>query len=97
MAIARSNVFVSNGLVSRAINAWQVGWPLRAARLTREADMLAIAKRFIADRSGATAVEYGIILAVLSLVIVSGIQLSGDAVQNVWVRIANKIDESWRN
>lgn len=30
-------------------------------------------RRFLADKSGATAIEYGLIIAVLSLVIVAGV------------------------
>lgn len=51
---------------------------------------------FLKSRRGATAVEYSLIVAVLSLAIVSGVQLAGDSIQNVWFRIANTIDESWR-
>jgi pilus assembly protein Flp/PilA len=38
-------------------------------------------RRFLADTSGATAIEYGLIIAVLSLVIVGGIGQAADAIQ----------------
>ena len=38
-------------------------------------------RRFLADTSGATAIEYGLIIAVLSLVIVGGVGQAGNAIQ----------------
>ena len=40
--------------------------------------------RFLSDETGATAVEYGIIASVLSIVIVSGIGFALDAVKWLW-------------
>jgi pilus assembly protein Flp/PilA len=51
-------------------------------------------KRFRDDRSGATAIEYGIIIVVLSLTIIAGINHAGNEVQNMWVRIANMFESS---
>ena len=52
-------------------------------------------KRFVTDRSGATAVEYGILVMVLSLAIVGGVETAGNSLQNMWGRIATRLDESW--
>ena len=52
-------------------------------------------KRFLTDRSAATAVEYGILVMVLSLVIVGGVEFTGNSLQNMWGRIATSLDESW--
>jgi pilus assembly protein Flp/PilA len=41
-------------------------------------------RRFLADTSGATAIEYGLIIAVLSLVIVGGIGQAADAIQSMF-------------
>ena len=41
-------------------------------------------RRFLADKGGATAIEYGLIIAVLSLVIVAGIGAAGDAIQSMF-------------
>jgi pilus assembly protein Flp/PilA len=41
-------------------------------------------RRFLADRNGATAIEYGLIIAVLSLVIVAGIGQAGNAIQGMF-------------
>lgn len=51
--------------------------------------------KFLADRRGATAVEYGLIVGVLSLAIVSGVGLAGDSLKNVWLNLANVVDSSW--
>ena len=47
-------------------------------------DVMQLIRRFLADRSGATAIEYGLIIAVLSLVIVGGIGQVGDAIQSMF-------------
>jgi len=39
-------------------------------------------KRFLYDESGATAVEYGIIAALLSITIIAGAALVGDSLDN---------------
>lgn len=41
-------------------------------------------RAFWADRSAATAIEYGLILAVLSLVIIAGIGEAGDAIAEMF-------------
>lgn len=43
-----------------------------------------LVRRFLADTNGATAIEYGLIIAVLSLVIVGGIGQAGDAIANMF-------------
>ena len=66
-------------------------------RLLRERDtqMRATIKRFLTDRSAATAVEYGILVVVLSLAIVGGVGMLGNSLQNMWGRIATSLDDSW--
>ncbi|MCO6051707.1 Flp family type IVb pilin [Mesorhizobium sp. RP14(2022)] len=41
-------------------------------------------KRFARDEKGATIVEYGIILTVLSLVIIGGVGQASDAIQQLF-------------
>ena len=41
-------------------------------------------RRFWIDETGATAVEYGLIIAVLSLAIVSGVSAAMNAVSDLW-------------
>ncbi|MDW6026365.1 Flp family type IVb pilin [Mesorhizobium sp. BAC0120] len=40
--------------------------------------------RFLADRHGATAIEYGLIVAVLSLAVVAGVEGVKDALLNMF-------------
>jgi pilus assembly protein Flp/PilA len=42
------------------------------------------ARRFLADESGATAIEYGLIVAMISLMIVVGIGSVGSAVEDMF-------------
>jgi pilus assembly protein Flp/PilA len=57
--------------------------------------MGAIIRRFLSNRRGATAVEYGIIVAVLSLVIMAGVGTAGNALENMWLRIGTDLDATW--
>lgn len=41
-------------------------------------------RRFLADENGATAIEYGLIIAVLSLAIVAGIGRMGNAISEMF-------------
>ena len=44
---------------------------------------LARLRKFAADQSGATAIEYGLIVALIALVVLTGIQALGGVVQNL--------------
>jgi pilus assembly protein Flp/PilA len=57
--------------------------------------MRATLKRFLTDRTGATAIEYGLIVAVLSLAVVSGIGNFSNSLQNMFGHFANTLDDSW--
>ncbi len=46
--------------------------------------MRKIIRRFLASRSGATAIEYGLIVAVLSLTIVVGVGAVGNGLAYLW-------------
>jgi len=46
-------------------------------RITRSGQMKAIVKRFVRDDSGATAIEYGLIAAGISVVIIAAVQALG--------------------
>lgn len=41
-------------------------------------------RRFLRDETAATAIEYGLIVAVLSLAVVGGIGKAADAIQYLW-------------
>ena len=54
-------------------------------------------QQFLADETGATAVEYGIIVTVLSIVIVGGIGSALDAVKWLWSDNNSEISKSLNN
>ncbi|MEX0954372.1 MAG: Flp family type IVb pilin [Rhizobiaceae bacterium] len=51
-------------------------------------------RHFFRDRSGATVVEYGLIVAVLSLVIVAGVSTATNSVSLLFTDTAGKLDAS---
>lgn len=51
-------------------------------------------RRFLKDQSGVSAVEYGLIVALLSLAIVSGIGGTTNAISNMFTATANYLDSS---
>ena len=48
-------------------------------------------KKFIKDESGATAIEYGLIAALIALVIIAGAQLAGENLLAKFNLIASKL------
>ena len=44
---------------------------------------------FLSDESGATAIEYGLLAALISIVIIAGASLLGTNINAVFTRIAN--------
>ena len=56
--------------------------------------MTKLLARFAKDESGATAIEYGLIAALIGLAIVLGAGQLGDAINNQFGRIAGKLNES---
>jgi pilus assembly protein Flp/PilA len=54
-------------------------------------------RRFLADTSGATAIEYGLIIAVLSLAIVGGIGQAADAIQSMFSDQDRALQEAFTN
>ena len=51
-------------------------------------------RRFLKDRSAATVVEYGLIVAVLSLAIVAGISSTTNSVNRLFTNTAGALDAS---
>ena len=51
-------------------------------------------RRFLRDESGATAVEYGLIVTLLSLVIIGGIQTFGNSMQARFTETAKFLDDT---
>jgi len=47
--------------------------------------------RFLKDNSGATAIEYGLIAAGISVAIIAAVQLTGTNVKNTFNSVANAL------
>lgn len=45
----------------------------------------------IRDQQGATAVEYGLILALIFLAVAGGVSMLGDSVEGRWNEVANRV------
>jgi pilus assembly protein Flp/PilA len=52
-------------------------------------------RRFLKDRAGATAIEYGLIVVVLSLVIVAGVGTAGNSLQYFLGNSASRLNSAW--
>lgn len=49
------------------------------------------AKTFIADESGATAIEYALLAALIAVVIIAGATVLGTSISTLFNKIANKL------
>ena len=58
--------------------------------------MRQLIRRFLRDETGATAIEYSLIVAVLSLVIVGGAGRAADALQFLWSDNNSKLVEAFK-
>ena len=47
--------------------------------------------RFLSDESGATAIEYGLLAALISVVIIGGVKLAGSNLSNKFTDVANNL------
>ncbi len=54
--------------------------------------MTNLVSRFVRDESGATAIEYGLIAALIAVVIIGGLQLIGTNLNNVMTNVAGKLN-----
>ncbi len=48
--------------------------------------------RFLKDKSGATAIEYGLIAALISITIVAGANIAGPALDELFTTIGTTVD-----
>lgn len=53
--------------------------------------------KFLKNKSGATAIEYGLIVAVLSLVVVAGVGSVGDAVREMFSNQDREIQKAFND
>lgn len=51
-------------------------------------------RRFVRDRSGATAIEYGLIAALICVAAIGGMQNFGGALTNMWDTVDNAVMEN---
>lgn len=51
--------------------------------------------RFLRDETGATAIEYALIVAVLSLAIVAGVSTVGNSFQDLLGNSASRLNSAW--
>ena len=54
--------------------------------------MTKLVSRFVKDESGATAIEYGLIAALIALAIMVGAGSLGNSLNNQFTRISGKLD-----
>ncbi len=53
--------------------------------------MNSLLKRFVKDESGATAIEYGLIAALIAVIIIGGLTALGNNINAAFMRVAAKI------
>jgi pilus assembly protein Flp/PilA len=51
-------------------------------------------RRLRSDKRGATAIEYGLICALIAIAAISGMQALGGGANGMWGRLDNKVAES---
>jgi len=54
-------------------------------------------RRFLTDTSGATAIEYGLIAALISMAIVVGVGATGNSISAKWNDNASRLIEGMNN
>lgn len=57
--------------------------------------MIATVGRFLKDETGATAIEYSLIVAVLSLAIVAGVGTAGNSLAFLLGNSGSKLNSAW--
>ncbi|MCM2473660.1 Flp family type IVb pilin [Rhizobium sp. CG5] len=56
--------------------------------------MTKIFARFMKDESGATAIEYGLIAALISVALITGASTLGNSLNNQFADLADKLDDN---
>ena len=56
--------------------------------------MLTKFKRFLRDESGATAIEYGLIAALVSVAAIVALTALGNALENIFTVVSDKLNEA---
>lgn len=58
--------------------------------------MAAVIYRFLKDESGATAIEYGLMAALIATALITGATTLGDALNNQFVGVSNELTDSMK-
>jgi pilus assembly protein Flp/PilA len=53
--------------------------------------MKLLVSRFISDEAGATAIEYGLLAALIAVVIIGAVKLVGSNLSNTFTNVANNL------
>jgi pilus assembly protein Flp/PilA len=56
--------------------------------------MTKLFSRFLKDESGATAIEYGLIAALISVALVAGATTLGGKLNSTFIELGNKLDDA---
>ena len=56
--------------------------------------MLKLMKRFLREEDGVTAIEYGLIAALIAVVIIVGVTLVGGSLNNIFDLISSELDNA---
>ncbi|WP_105383738.1 Flp family type IVb pilin [Neorhizobium alkalisoli] len=56
--------------------------------------MSKIFARFLKDESGATAIEYGLIAALISVALIAGATTLGNSLENTFTAISDKMEQA---
>ena len=56
--------------------------------------MLATMKKLWNDESGATAIEYGLIAALISVIAITAMQLTGESLSNAFTRVSTDLNSA---
>ncbi len=59
--------------------------------------MLKRFKQFCGDESGATAIEYGLIAALVSVAAIGALTTLGDSLQNIFTEVSNSLETAETN
>jgi len=60
----------------------------------KEQTMTKLIERFMKDESGATAIEYGLIAALISVALITGATTLGDTLNNQFQELSNKMNDA---
>ncbi|NIX78386.1 Flp family type IVb pilin [Microvirga terricola] len=56
--------------------------------------MKSLVTRFVKDESGATAIEYGLIAGLISVVIIAALGAAGTSLDGIFTKVSDKLKEA---